>query len=57
MPDFPLIDAHIHLWDPTYFRISWLDEDELLNRRYALPEYYEHTKGVALRPWSMSRWI
>lgn len=46
MPDFPLIDAHVHLWDPTHFRMEWLDGNELLNRRYAVPEYREHSAGV-----------
>src|ERR1700676_4737166 len=48
MPDFPIIDAHVHLWDPDHFRISWLDDDELLNRRFTLPEYYQHTEGIAI---------
>ncbi len=48
MPEFPLIDAHMHLWDPAHFRIPWLDDDELLNRRYTLPAYREHTRGIAI---------
>jgi L-fuconolactonase len=48
MPDFPLIDAHVHLWNPAHFRISWLDGDDLLNQCYTLPEYYEHTKSIAV---------
>lgn len=46
MPDFPIIDTHVHLWDPAYLRIPWLDEANLLNRRYALPEYQQYTQGV-----------
>lgn len=32
MPAFPIIDTHLHLWDPGYLRYSWLDGNALLNK-------------------------
>src|SRR4051794_36054083 len=48
MPDFPLIDSHLHLWDPQHFRMSWLDGNAVLDKPYGLTEYREHTQGVAI---------
>src|SRR5712692_1335566 len=48
MPDFPIIDAHLHLWDPTHFRMSWLDGNPVLDKPYGLAEYRQHTADVAI---------
>ena len=41
-----IIDAHLHLWDPTRFRIPWLDDNDLLNQVYDLHVFQEHTAGL-----------
>lgn len=48
MPTCPIIDAHLHLWEPDRFRMSWLDGNELLNRSYDLADYREHTAGLPI---------
>ncbi|MDB5058524.1 MAG: amidohydrolase 2 [Chloroflexi bacterium] len=46
MPDVPIVDSHLHLWDPTRFRMAWLDGDEVLEKPFGLQEYREHSAGL-----------
>lgn len=39
MSDFPIIDTHLHVWDPHKLRYPWLDTVPFLNKPYLLPEY------------------
>jgi L-fuconolactonase len=48
MPDFPIIDAHVHLWNPRQFRMRWLDGQDAINKPFGPPEYREHTQGITV---------
>lgn len=46
MPDLPIVDSHLHLWDPTHFRMRWLDGNAVLDRPYTLADYRAATAGL-----------
>ncbi len=39
MLNFPIIDTHLHLWDPRRLRYPWIDSIPLLNKPYLLEDY------------------
>lgn len=46
MPPVPIVDSHVHLWDPNRLRIPWTDGHALLGTPYLLADYREHTAGL-----------
>jgi L-fuconolactonase len=46
--DSPIVDAHVHLWDPRRFRMPWIDDNVALNKPFELAEFSEHTQGLAV---------
>jgi L-fuconolactonase len=39
MPSFPIVDSHLHLWDPARLRYPWLDSVPKLNRTHLIADY------------------
>jgi len=39
MVDFPIVDTHLHVWDPRRIRYPWLDANALLNKPYLIADY------------------
>ncbi len=46
MIDFPIVDTHLHLWDPSHLRYPWLDEIPMLNQPHLLADYARATGSV-----------
>ena len=47
MPDFPIVDAHVHLYDPGALSYPWMAGLPALNALHASSEYSAATSGVA----------
>ena len=46
MPETPIVDTHLHLWDPRAMRYPWLDDFALLNRPYLLEDHARDWAGI-----------
>lgn len=46
MPLGPIVDSHVHLWDPTRFRMPWLDGNERIGKPFGLADFREHSAGI-----------
>ncbi|HEX7733259.1 MAG TPA: amidohydrolase family protein [Ktedonobacteraceae bacterium] len=44
----PIIDAHVHLWNPQQFTMPWLEDIPNLNRPFGPADYREQTGGLPI---------
>jgi L-fuconolactonase len=48
VPDFPIIDAHVHLWDPQYLSLPWLHGLPILQRPFLPTNLAEQSDDIPL---------
>jgi len=48
MLEWPIVDAHVHLWSPEQFPRPWLDPLPALDRPFGLAEYHDQTRGLPI---------
>ncbi len=48
VPDFPLVDAHVHLYDPDALDYPWMQGEPMLNTVHGSDEYTAALGGVAV---------
>lgn len=46
MPNFPIIDAHVHLWNPARQRVPWMDNAPQISWLADMDVYAKATEGV-----------
>ena len=44
MPDFAIVDTHVHLWDPARIPLAWGAKAPAINRPHLIPEL-DHARG------------
>ena len=45
----PIIDTHVHFWDPGQLRYAWLNQVPALNRAFLPEEYRAVTQGINIK--------
>ena len=48
MIDIPIVDTHVHLWDPARIKYPWLADAEALNKPHLLSGYRAATEGLTI---------
>jgi L-fuconolactonase len=48
MPAFPIVDAHLHIWDPARIRIGWQAGNDAMRREFGLADYAAQTEGIGI---------
>lgn len=48
MPDFPIIDTHLHIWDPARLDYAWIKGNALFDRPYHVEDYARDLGSVAV---------
>ncbi len=48
MKNTPIVDSHVHFWDPKLIQYDWLASAAALNRPFLLSDFQEATQGIAI---------
>jgi L-fuconolactonase len=48
IPDIPIVDTHVHVWDLSKFRLPWLAGAAALNRNFLWDDYRRATVGLKI---------
>ena len=46
MPNFPIVDGHVHLYDVGHLRYGWLKAHPEIDRPFLVPDYREASRGI-----------
>lgn len=48
MPNFPIIDTHLHIWDPARLDYAWIKGNPLFDRPYHVEDYSRDLGPIAV---------